>query len=100
MAARIDCTGKCGLPLSKKTEKSFGSQFMTNRTDHAKNAGEVHFLVSAIHAQKMACLYGEAGIINRQSTLRFTIGHGSGCPESRRTTLLYAFYENKLRKPS
>jgi hypothetical protein len=31
-AARTNFTGKNGLPLSEKTKKSFGSQFMTNRT--------------------------------------------------------------------
>ena len=41
---------------------------MTNRTDRAKNAGEAHFLTSAIQAQKVAGLNGEAGIIIRQST--------------------------------
>jgi hypothetical protein len=30
--ARINFTGKNGLPLSEKTEKSFGSLLMTNRT--------------------------------------------------------------------
>src|SRR2546426_5668878 len=31
-AARTDFIGKYGLPLSKKTEKSFGNLLMTNRT--------------------------------------------------------------------
>src|SRR6266567_6313943 len=31
-ATRTDFIGKYGLPLSKKTEKSFGSQLMTSRT--------------------------------------------------------------------
>jgi len=34
----------------------------------AKNAGKALFLSSTIHAQKMAVLFGEAGIIIRQST--------------------------------
>jgi hypothetical protein len=34
----------------------------------AKNIGEAPFLISAVHAQKMAGLSGEAGIIIRQST--------------------------------
>jgi hypothetical protein len=32
VAARTDSTGKYGLPLSEKTEKSFGSDLMANRT--------------------------------------------------------------------
>ena len=48
---------------------------MTNRTDRAKNAGEIHFLTSVIQAQKVAGFYGEAGIIIRQSTL-ILIGGG------------------------
>jgi hypothetical protein len=50
--ARTDFTGKYGLPSSEKTKKSFGSLLMTNRTDRAKNTGEIHFLTSATQAQK------------------------------------------------
>jgi hypothetical protein len=35
----------------------------------AKNAGKAYILSSAIHAQKVAGLFGEPGIIIRQSTI-------------------------------
>jgi hypothetical protein len=62
-----------GLPLSERTEKSFGSDGTANCTDRARYSGNALFLNLSIHAQKMAGLFGEAGINIRQST-PFSLG--------------------------
>jgi len=67
MTARTHCTGTDGLPRPEKMKKLLAAcKWQTALS--AKNAGEASFLTSSIHAQKAARLYGEAGIIIRQST--------------------------------
>jgi hypothetical protein len=67
MAARTNFTSKCGLPNSEK-RKNLLAVCKWQIALSAKNAGETRFLSSAIQAQIVVDLYGEAGIIIRQST--------------------------------
>ncbi len=52
----------------RKKRKNLLAAFQRQTGLSARNTGEALFLSSTIHAQKMAGLSGEAGIIIRQST--------------------------------
>jgi hypothetical protein len=67
MAARTNFTSKCGLPNSEK-RKNLLAVCKWQIALSAKNAGETRFLSSAIQAQIVVDLYGEAGIIIRHVT--------------------------------
>jgi len=67
MVARTDCTSRDGILRFEKTKKLVAAWKWQSALS-AKNAGEADFLSSTIYAQQVASLYGEAGIIIRQST--------------------------------
>jgi hypothetical protein len=72
LSSKDDCKNRFyrqyGLVPFRKNRKNLLAAISRQTALSAKNAGKALFLSSTIYAQKMAGLFGEAGIIIRQST--------------------------------